>query len=40
MAVIVKVDTNVSASDVDEAFLVESTESLANTLKVSKSVSI
>ncbi|VVC24840.1 Macrophage migration inhibitory factor,Tautomerase/MIF superfamily [Cinara cedri] len=37
MTVIVRVDTNVSTSDVDEAFLIESTESLANTFKISKS---
>lgn len=40
MAVIVRVDTNVSSSDVDKAFLVETTESLADTFKISKSVSI
>lgn len=37
---IVRVDTNVSASDIDETFLVQSTESLANTFKKPKSVSI
>lgn len=40
MAVVVRVDTNVSTSDVDKEFLVETTESLANTFKISKSVSI
>lgn len=37
---IVRVDTNVQASDIDEIFLVQSTESLANTFKKPKSVSI
>lgn len=37
---IVRIDTNVSASDIDEMLLVKSTESLANTFKKPKSVSI
>lgn len=37
---IVRVDTNVSASDIDEEFLIQSTESLAKTFRKPKSVSI
>lgn len=36
---IVKVDTNVSVSDIDELFLAKSTESLAKTFQKDKSVS-
>lgn len=36
---IVRVDTNVAASDIDDAFLEKSTESLAKTFQKDKSVS-
>jgi len=36
---ILRIDTNVSHLDIDDAFLVESTEALAKTLKKPKSVS-
>lgn len=37
---IVKIETNVSASDIDKMLLVNSTESLASTFKKPKTVSI
>lgn len=37
---IVRIDTNVSASDINEEFLLQSTESLAKTLQKPKSVSV
>lgn len=37
---IVRIDTNVPASDIDKNFLKQSIESLANTFKKPKSVSI
>jgi len=37
---IIRVDTNVPASDIDDAFLEQSVESLAKTFRKPKSVSI